>query len=77
MTQAGRKLLEDVLTLPVDERLELASAIIASVDGHADGDWDAAWTTEVDRRAEAARHRGDPGTEWPLVRERVLRNLGR
>ena len=43
MTEAARKLLEDVLALPEDERLELASQIIASVDGPADADWQAAW----------------------------------
>ena len=40
MTPA-RKLLQDVLALPEQERLELATEIIASVDGPRDADWDA------------------------------------
>jgi hypothetical protein len=38
MTSSARKLLQDALVLPEDERLELASEIIASVDGPRDAD---------------------------------------
>ena len=47
MSDAARKILQDVLALPEDERLELASEIIASVDGPRDADWDAAWLAEL------------------------------
>jgi len=77
MTSSGRKLLQDVLALPEDERLELASEIIASVDGPRDGDWEAAWLEELDRRADAARGRGEHASEWTDVRARILRRLGR
>lgn len=77
MTRAARKLFEDVLALPEDERLELASEIIASLDGEPDEGWDAAWMAEADRRADAARQRGESGTEWTLVRDRVLKQLGK
>jgi putative addiction module component (TIGR02574 family) len=77
MTSSARKLLQAVLALPEEERLELASEIIASVDGPRDGDWEAAWLGELDRRADAARGRGEPASEWTDVRARILRRLGR
>ena len=67
MSDAARKILQDVLTLPEDERLELASEIIASVDGPRDADWDAAWLAELDRRTEAAKDRGESGADWTDV----------
>jgi putative addiction module component (TIGR02574 family) len=77
MTSSARKLLQDVLALPEDQRLELASEIIASVDGPCDGDWEAAWLAELDRRADAAKARGGTASEWPDVRARILNRLGR
>jgi putative addiction module component (TIGR02574 family) len=77
MTDAAKKLLEAASALPEDERLELASELIASVDGPPDGDWESAWLAEPDRRAEAARDRGEPASEWSDVRARLLSQLGR
>ncbi|HEV3193044.1 MAG TPA: addiction module protein [Polyangiaceae bacterium] len=77
MTSSARKLLQDVLSLPEAERLELASEIIASVDGPPDGDWDAAWLAELDRRAEASKARGGTASDWTEVRARILERLGR
>jgi putative addiction module component (TIGR02574 family) len=76
MTDAARKLLEDVLALPEDERLELASEIIASVDGPRDADWDASWLAELDRRTAVARQRGESGSDWTEARARILKRLG-
>jgi putative addiction module component (TIGR02574 family) len=77
MTSSARKLLQDALALSEDERLELASEIIASVDGPRDADWEAAWLAELDRRTEAAKVRGGAGTEWTEARARILKRLGR
>jgi putative addiction module component (TIGR02574 family) len=77
MSDAARKLLEDVLALPEDERLALASEIIASVDGPRDSDWAATWLAELDRRVDAAKTRGETGSDWTEVRSRILRRLGR
>jgi len=77
MTDAARKLLRDVLALPEDERLELASEIIASVDGPHDADWEAVWLAELDRRTAAAKQRGESGADWTDVRARILERLGR
>ena len=77
MSGAARKILQGVPTLPENERLELASEIIASVDGPRDADWDAAWLAELDRRTEAAKDRGESGADWTDVRGRILKRLGR
>lgn len=76
MSNAARKLLQDVLALPEDERLELASEIIASVDGPRDAGWEASWLDELDRRVDAANRRGESGADWSDVRSRILKRLG-
>jgi len=76
MTVGAQKLLEDVLALPEDERLALASEIIASVDGPVDADWESAWVGELDRRVDAAKVRGTASSDWTEVRARILRRLG-
>ncbi len=65
----------DALALSEQERLELASELIASVDGPADADWEAAWSAEIDRRVRAAEQRGTPAPEWAEVRARILERL--
>jgi len=77
MTDAAKKLLDAASALPEDERLALASELIASVDGPPDSDWESAWLAELDRRVEAARERGETAPEWSEVRARVLSQLGR
>ena len=77
MSDAARKLLEDVLALPEAERLELASEIIASVDGPHDADWESTWLAELDRRADAAKTRGESGSDWSEARARILNRLVR
>jgi putative addiction module component (TIGR02574 family) len=77
MTSSTRRLLEDVLALPEDERLELASEIIASVDGPVDADWEAVWLAELDRRAIAADGRAEPAADWADARARILKRLDR
>ena len=77
MSDAARRLLQEALSLPEDERLELASEIIASVDGPRDAGWEAAWLGELDRRVEAAKSRGETGTDWTDARSRILKRLGR
>jgi putative addiction module component (TIGR02574 family) len=77
MSDPARKLLHQALALPEDERLALASEIIASVDGPEDAGWEAAWLGELDKRVEAARTRGESGSDWTEARARILKRLGR
>lgn len=74
MANSSRRILEEALALPEEERLELASQIIASVDGPADPDWDAAWLKELDARAAAIRSGADQGEDWATVRARILKS---
>lgn len=75
MTEPTRKLLEDVLRLPEAERVRIATAVLASLDGPPDADWDEAWAAELDRRERAAAERGTPTPEWSEVRARILSRL--
>ncbi len=75
MTGAARKLLDDLLALPEVDRAELASELIASLDGPADGDWESTWLAEVDRRVDEAKQNGDAGDDWADVRARILGEL--
>lgn len=75
MGRTARSLLTEALALPEDERLQLASELIASIDGSADAEWEEAWLAELDRRIEAARTRSEPAAEWVTVRTRVLERL--
>lgn len=77
VTRASRELLEDALTLSEQDRLELASELIASVDGPPDADWEAAWTAEIERRIAAADAGGAPSSDWSDARARILAKLGK
>jgi putative addiction module component (TIGR02574 family) len=77
VTKATSKLLEDALKLDARERAKLASELLASLDGDADEDADAAWAAEIEERAARARSGQDLGTPWPEVRERLERHLKR
>ena len=70
MSSAARRILEEARSLCEDERLELATELIATVDGVDEGtppDWEQAWMEEIDRRVAAARERGERGSEWAAV----------
>jgi hypothetical protein len=54
MTSTPRRLLAEALALPEDERLELTSELLASVDGPPEPDWERAWADEIHRRVENA-----------------------
>jgi putative addiction module component (TIGR02574 family) len=83
MSRSPGALLSEALDLPVDERLKLASDLIASVDGAPDPDWDAAWLAELDRRMDEARRGGsaarmgrgqvsDPGAPGAPLKRRAV-----
>ena len=77
MTRAAKDLLAEAMRLPEDERLELASGLISSVDGPGEPGWDDAWFEEA--LARDARHpeRLSSSREWTQVRARLLAKLGR
>jgi hypothetical protein len=75
MSEAARKLLDEALTLPEEERLELASELLASVDGPPDSDWEQAWLAELDRRTAVGRT--EAPADWSDARARILQRLAR
>jgi putative addiction module component (TIGR02574 family) len=68
MTVRARKLYEEVLELPLDERAELAADLLASLDGAPEEDVEAAWAAEIERRARAAIANPDDDIAWEQVR---------
>ena len=75
MTNSAQQLLRDVLGLPEQDRVHIATEVLASLDGQPDGDWEAAWLAELDRRQRAAAARGERAPEWAEVRSRILSRL--
>ncbi len=77
MTRSAEALFSEALDLSAKERLELASEIIASVDGPPDPDWDRAWLAELDRRMDESARGAEPLPEWAEVRAGILKRLAR
>jgi putative addiction module component (TIGR02574 family) len=69
------KLRSDVLALPVEERAELAHALLESLHEEADPDADAAWLAELDRRAQAVADGTAKLVDWEEARERISARL--
>lgn len=68
MSERARKLLHDAMDLPVSERAELAADLLASLDGEPEADVEAAWASEIERRAREALANPDVDLLWKSVR---------
>ena len=68
--------MQQALALPEEERVTLATELLASLDGAPDTGWDALWLAELERRSRAAAERGVPAPEWAEVRSRILSRSG-
>jgi len=75
MGRGAKKLLHEALALPTEERAELAAELIASLDGPADTDVEAAWAAEIERRAAKVLSGESEGTPWEEVRRRIEREI--
>ncbi|MCO5168866.1 MAG: addiction module protein [Planctomycetes bacterium] len=62
---------ERALRLPIKERAALAADLLASLDGEPEGEVEAAWAAEVERRAHKLLSGEDPGHAWDDVRARL------
>jgi putative addiction module component (TIGR02574 family) len=74
MTKAAHAVLAEALRLDADARAEVAAELLASLDGPADPDAEAAWAVEIDRRVaaiEAGTSRLEP---WEEVKRRIERD---
>lgn len=74
------KVADDILTtamqLPIIDRAEIASALLASLDGEPDDGVEAAWAAEIERRIERIKSGVATGQPWAEVRKRLERSGG-
>ena len=75
MSSAGQKILEDVLSLPEDERAEIAARLIESLDHGAEANVDEAWAAEIERRCAALDAGEAVASDWADVRRRIESQL--
>ena len=78
MTDRAQALLREALTLPVDERTDVAAELLASLDAPVTTDAAAvetAWAREIERRARRVMAGESVGEPWEDVRARVARRL--
>jgi putative addiction module component (TIGR02574 family) len=70
MTQEATELLQRALALSEEERAELASTLIDSLDTILDPNAEAAWQEEIARRAEELHSGKMKSVSWQTVREK-------
>jgi putative addiction module component (TIGR02574 family) len=75
MTKPAEAVLADALRLDVDARAELAAEILASLDGPADPDAEAAWAAEIARRVAAIESGAARLEPWDEVRRRIEKEI--
>ena len=73
MGDAPNKLLHDALMLSAEDRADLATALLASLDSPADPDVDAAWAAEIERRIAEIDSGAVKTIPWPEARAAILR----
>jgi putative addiction module component (TIGR02574 family) len=78
MAKTATDVLADALRLEPDARAEVAAELLASLDGPADPDAEAAWDAEIERRIEAIEAGTIRLEPWAEVKRRIERDvLGR
>lgn len=75
MTEATEQLLQSVLDLPVEERLQLVEALLAECDQTLARPFDDAWLAEIQRRSAQIDSGTAILTPWPEVKQRVRQRL--
>jgi putative addiction module component (TIGR02574 family) len=78
MTQRAQELLREALTLPPDERADVAAELLASLDDPTTDDpavVQAAWAQEIEKRARRVLAGESTGEPWEDVRARIARRL--
>lgn len=75
MTKGAEAVLADALRLDLEARAQVATELLASLDGPADPNTEAAWALEIERRV-AAIEAGTVKLEpWEDVKRRVEREI--
>jgi len=78
MTSRAQELLREALTLPVEERADVAAELLASLDeapAASAAEVEAAWAHEIERRARRVMNGESAGEPWEDVRARVVQRL--
>ena len=77
MTDRAQALLREALALPIDERADVAAELLASLDGTETdlAEVEAAWASEIERRARRVLAGDSSGSPWEDVRRRAEADL--
>jgi putative addiction module component (TIGR02574 family) len=75
MAKTATDVLADALRLEPDARAEVAAELLASLDGPADPDAEAAWDAEIDRRIQAIEAGTIRLEPWAEVKRRIERDV--
>ena len=70
-----RNLRATLLSLPPEERADLARDLLHSLDENVDADRDAAWIAELARRAADVKTDSVGSVPWTEARDRILQRL--
>jgi putative addiction module component (TIGR02574 family) len=71
MSQEAAELLKRALALPADERADMASTLMDTLDAAVDENVEAAWQEEIGRRMEELRSGKVSTIPWDDVREKA------
>jgi putative addiction module component (TIGR02574 family) len=78
MTSRAQEVLREALSLPIDQRADVAAELLASLDdvGSEDiAEVEAAWAAEIERRARRVMSGESAGIPWEDVRRRAEAEL--
>jgi putative addiction module component (TIGR02574 family) len=71
MSNEAQQILREALKLPIAERADVASELLASLDEPEDEGVEEAWALEIERRARRVLAGESTGTDWVEVRARI------
>ena len=72
MSSKGQRLLEEALALPAQERTDLATTLLESLDEGEDEGVEDAWSEEIKRRVEDVESGNVKTVPWSEARKRIL-----
>jgi len=73
MKTTARSILDAALRLPAPEQVELATELLAHLEGASEADVDAAWAAEVERRTREIERGTVKPIPWSVVKRAAVR----